>query len=109
MIRRPPRSTLFPYTTLFRSAIVAVDGSGRLGVSASSARFKQDIADMADASDALLALRPVTFHYKPEIDPKGTSQFGLIAEEVANVNPDLVVRDEKNKIFSVRYEAVNAM
>src|SRR5256885_4078700 len=71
MIRRPPRSTLFPYTTLFRSAIVAVDGSGRLGVSASSARFKQDIADMADASDALLALRPVTFHYKPQIDPKG--------------------------------------
>jgi Skp family chaperone for outer membrane proteins len=62
---------------------------------------------MDKASDAILALKPVTFHYKS--DHTGTPQFGLIAEEVAKVNPDLVVRDEKSEIYTVRYEAVNAM
>src|SRR5207245_9875331 len=57
----------------------------------------------------ILALRPVTFCYKKEIDPAGTSQFGLVAEEVDQVNPDLVVRDKEGKPYTVRYEAVNAM
>jgi hypothetical protein len=64
---------------------------------------------MGQASDLILALRPVTFRYKPELDPKGTPQFGLIAEEVNKVDPDLVLRDDKNQIYTVRYEAINAM
>ena len=64
---------------------------------------------MDAASEALLALRPVTFRYRPELDKAGIPQYGLIAEEVAEVNPDLVLRDEKGEIYSVRYEAVNAM
>ncbi len=64
---------------------------------------------MGDASDILLALRPVTFEYKPDVDPKGIPQFGLVAEEVEKVNPDLVARDDQGKPYSVRYEAVNAM
>ena len=64
---------------------------------------------MGDASEALLALRPVTFHYKPELDKTGIPQFGLVAEEVAKVNPDLVTHDAKGKLSTVRYEAVNAM
>ena len=88
---------------------VFVDANGRLGTATSSERFKKDIADMAAASEALLALRPVTFRYKPELDQAGIPQYGLVAEEVAKVNPDLVVRDEKGEIYTVRYEAVNAM
>ena len=64
---------------------------------------------MDKASEAILALKPVTFRYKEEIDPDGIPQFGLIAEEVEKVNPDLVARDEKRKPMTVRYEAVNAM
>src|SRR6266566_7476079 len=64
---------------------------------------------MGAASEALLALRPITFHYKPELDKTCTPQFGLVAEEVAKVNPDLVVRDAKGELTTVRYEAVNAM
>ena len=64
---------------------------------------------MSKASEAILALKPVTFRYKKEIDPAGTSQFGLVAEEVEEVNPDLVVRDKQGKPYSVRYEQVNAM
>jgi hypothetical protein len=86
-----------------------VDNDGKLGVFLSARRFKTDIADMAAASDALLALRPVTFHYKPELDKTGIPQFGLVAEEVAEVNPDLVTHDAKGDISTVRYEAVNAM
>ena len=81
--------------------------SGQLGVAPSSRRFKKEIKLMESASEAILALKPVTFHYKN--DSTGTSQFGLIAEEVAEVNPALVVRDEKGEIYTVRYEAVNAM
>ncbi len=62
---------------------------------------------MDQTSEAILGLKPVTFHYKS--DSTGTPQFGLIAEEVAKVNPDLVVRDENGEIYTVRYEAVNAM
>ena len=81
--------------------------TGQLGTVASSERFKKDVATMDKASEAILSLRPVTFHYRT--DTKGTPQFGLIAEEVAEVNPDLVVRDANGDIYSVRYEAVNAM
>ncbi|PYX10295.1 MAG: hypothetical protein DMG85_08150 [Acidobacteria bacterium] len=86
-----------------------VDNDGKLGVFLSARRFKTDIADMAAASEALLALRPVTFHYKPELDKLGIPQFGLVAEEVAKVNPDLVTHDAKGDIYTVRYEAVNVM
>jgi hypothetical protein len=86
-----------------------VDNDGKLGVFLSARRFKTDIADMGPASEALLALRPVTFHYKPELDKTGIPQFGLIAEEVAKVNPDLVTHDAKGELSTVRYEAVNAM
>src|SRR5207244_5582961 len=74
---------------------------------ASSRRFKREIKPMDQTSQAILGLKPVTFQYKS--DPSGAAQFGLIAEEVAEVNPDLVVRDAKGEIYSVRYEAVNAM
>jgi hypothetical protein len=86
---------------------VVVDGNGQLGTVASAARFKKEIRRMDKASEAILALKPVSFQYKS--DTKGTPQFGLIAEEVAKVNPDLVVRDRNGEIYSVRYEAVNAM
>ena len=86
-----------------------VDNDGKLGVFLSARRFKTDITDMNNASEALLALRPVTFHYKPELDKAGIPQFGLIAEEVEAANPDLVVHDKEGKISTVRYEAVNAM
>jgi hypothetical protein len=84
-----------------------VDGNGQLGTATSSVRFKKNIEPMENASEAILALKPVSFQYKS--DSEGTPQFGLIAEEVAKVNPDLVVRDRKGEIYSVRYEAVNAM
>jgi len=64
---------------------------------------------MGDASDILLVIRPVTFEYKPDVDPKGVSQFGLVAEDVEKLNPDLVARDADGKAYTVRYEAVNAM
>jgi Chaperone of endosialidase/Collagen triple helix repeat (20 copies) len=88
---------------------VSVDSNGTLGVIVSSRRFKEEINPMDEASEAILSLRPVTFRYKPEIDSKGAPQFGLVAEEVERVNPDLVVRDPEGKAFTVRYEAVNAM
>ena len=86
---------------------VLIDSDGQLGTLSSSRRFKKEIKAMDKASEAILALEPVTFHYKG--DNTSTPQFGLIAEEVAEVNPDLVVRDADGKIYSVRYEAVNAM
>jgi hypothetical protein len=86
-----------------------VDNDGKLGVFLSARRFKTDIADMGNASEALLALRPVTFHYKPELDKTCIPQFGLVAEEVAEVNPDLVTHDAKGELSTVRYEVVNAM
>ena len=88
---------------------VIVTTDGFLGVATSSARFKDVIKPMDKASEAILALRPVTFHYKKEIDPKGIPQFGLVAEDVENVNRDLVVRDKEGKPYSVRYDQVNAM
>jgi hypothetical protein len=88
---------------------VVVDENGHLGTSGSSERFKENIKNMDDASDALLSLRPVTFQYKPIMDPRGTKQFGLVAEEVEKVAPDLVARDAKGRVFTVRYDAINAM
>ncbi len=88
---------------------VRVNQNGRLGIEPSSKRFKEGIKPMDKASGVLLALRPVTFHYKPEIDPEGIPQFGLVAEEVEKVNPDLVVRDKEGKPYTVRYDQVNAM
>ena len=89
------------------TAPVIVSADGQLGTIASSERFKKDIATMEKASEAILSLRPVTFHYKT--DTKGTPQFGLIAEEVAKVNPALVLPDKEGKPYTVRYDAVNAM
>jgi hypothetical protein len=86
-----------------------VDANGKLGTTPSSARFKQNIKPIAKASEAILALEPVTFHYKKELDPEGITQFGLVAEQVEKVNPDLVARDRDGKPYTVRYEAVNAM
>jgi Chaperone of endosialidase len=88
---------------------VVVGWQGKLGVMMSSARFKEAIKPMDKASEAILALKPVTFHYKKEVDPDGIPQFGLVAEQVAKVNPDLVARDEDGKAYTVRYDAVNAM
>jgi hypothetical protein len=88
---------------------VVVDANGQLGTAMSSSRFKTQIKPMDDSSKAILALKPVTFRYKHEIDPKGIPQFGLVAEEVEKVNPDLVSRDRDGKPYTVRYEAVNAM
>ena len=88
---------------------VVISGNGQLGVAPSSQRFKEEIKPMGAASEVILALKPVTFRYKKEIDPDRTPEFGLVAEEVEKVNPDLVARDEQGKPFTVRYEAVNAM
>ena len=90
-------------------AAVKVNANGQLGVPPSSERFKAEIKPMDKASEAILALKPVTFRYKHEIDPNGIPQFGLVAEQVAKVNPALVDRDGKGEIYTVRYEAVNAM
>ena len=101
-------SNVFGVTTQSgTTAPVFVSDPGQLGTVASSERFKKDIATMQKASEAILALRPVTFHYKS--DAKETPQFGLVAEEVAKVNPALVLPDKEGKPYTVRYDAVNAM
>ena len=88
---------------------VRVNQNGRLGIEPSSKRFKDEIKPMDRASEAILALKPVTFRYKKEMDADDVPQFGLVAEDVEKVNPDLVVRDADGKPYTVRYEAVNAM
>ena len=88
---------------------VFVNPDNKLGTIMSSRRFKEDIKPMDKASEAILALQPVTFRYKKDFDPTGTAQFGLVAEDVAKVDPGLVVRDKEGKPYSVRYEQVNAM
>jgi hypothetical protein len=101
-------SNVYAATTLSGTTLpVVVSDGGQLGTASSSQRFKKEIKPMDTASDAILSLRPVTFHYKT--DTKGTPQFGLIAEEVAKVNPALVIPDKEGKPYTVRYEAVNAM
>ena len=81
----------------------------QLGTLQSSARYKEDIKRMENESEAVLALNPVTFRYKKKLDPERVLHFGLIAEEVEKVNPDLVLRGEEGKVMTVRYEAVNAI
>ena len=88
---------------------VHVNGSGQLGIVPSSERFKVAIKPMDKSSEAILNLKPVSFHYKQDLDPDKIPQFGLIAEQVERVNPDLVVRDAEGKVMTVRYDAVNAM
>jgi hypothetical protein len=88
---------------------VIIDNNGHLGTVVSSERYKDAIKPMDKASEAILALKPVTFHYKHELDPDGIPQFGLVAEQVEKVNPDLVARDADGKAYTVRYDAVNAM
>jgi uncharacterized coiled-coil protein SlyX len=92
-----------------RGVPVFINANGQLGTVTSSARFKDEIRPMDKTSEAILALKPVTFHYKKELDPERIPQFGLVAEEVEKVNPDLVVRDDQGKVYTVRYDAVNAM
>ena len=88
---------------------VIVDSNGHLGTVTSSARYKEQIQPMKDASEAILSLKPVTFRYKRELDPEAIPQFGLVAEDVAKVDSDLVAKDDEGKPYIVRYEAVNAM
>ncbi len=88
---------------------VMINSNGQLGTMVSSERFKDAIEPMDKASESILALKPVTFRYKPELDPHAIPQFGLVAEQVEKVNPDLVARDAQGKPYTVRYEAVNAM
>jgi hypothetical protein len=88
---------------------VMIDSTGKLGTLVSSARFKEAIKPMDKSSEGILALYAVTFRHKHDLDPNGIPQFGLVAEQVEKVNPDLVVRDEDGKVNIVRYEAVNAM
>jgi Chaperone of endosialidase len=97
------------FGTAVSGSTVVVNSTGKLGVATSSARFKQNIKPMDKASEAILALKPVSFRYKKEIDQDSTQQFGLIAEEVEKVNPQLVGRDENGRVNTVRYDAVNAM
>ncbi len=90
-------------------AAVFVDSNGKLGTMTASTRFIDEIKPMDGASEAILTLKPVSFRYKHEIDPKNIRQFGFVAEEVEKVNPNLVGRDEQGKVYSVRYDALNAM
>jgi hypothetical protein len=95
--------------TAVSGTAVMISSSGQLGVAPSSVRFKEEIKPMDEASESILALKPVTFRYNKEIDPHCTPQFGLVAEDVEKVNPGLVVRDTDGKPYTVRYDAVNAM
>ncbi len=96
-------------TTSSAGIAVFVNSDGKLGTATFSKRFKEDIKSMDRASEALFSLKPVAFRYNKEIDPAGISQFGLVAEDVEKVNPNLVVRDKEGNPYSVRYDQVNAM
>ena len=96
-------------TTVAGGIGVIIDGKGHLGTATSSARFKDEIKPMDKASEAIFGLKPVTFRYKHELDPENIPEFGLVAEQVEKINPDLVARDDEGKPYTVRYEAVNAM
>jgi hypothetical protein len=96
-------------TTSPGGVAVFIDGNGQLGTATSSRRFKEDIREISEESDGLMRLRPVAFRYKPQIDPTGLAQYGLIAEEVADVYPDLVVYDREGRPETVRYHLVNAL
>jgi Chaperone of endosialidase len=118
-IRIADNTSLFPAAQCFIGGIAGVNEgapmtavfintvTGQLGTNPSSARFKKDIAPMGKTSEAIFSLRPVTFHLKD--DNTSTPSFGLIAEEVAKVNPDLIIVDKEGKPLTVRYEQINAM
>ncbi len=91
------------------AAVFVVGEGGKLGTMTSSARFKDEIKPMDKASEVILALKPVSFRYKKEVDPQRVAQFGLVAEDVEKINPDLVIRDAQGRPQTVRYEQVNAM
>jgi hypothetical protein len=97
------------YVSVATERAVYVTSDNRIGTLSSSQRYKDEITSMEKASEAIHSLRPVSFRYKKEVDPKRVLSFGLIAEEVAKVNPDLVTQDHEGKPETVRYEAVNAM
>ena len=97
------------YASVASGRAVYVNADNKIGTLSSSQRYKDEIRPMAKASEAILSLRPVSFRYGKEVDPTRTLSFGLIAEEVAKVDPDLVTRDRGGKPETVRYEAVNAM
>jgi hypothetical protein len=97
------------YFSVASGRAVYVNSDNKIGTLVSSRRFKDEIKPMDKASEAILALKPVTFRYKKEIEPNGAIMFGLIAEEVEKVDPDLVTRNDKGEAEAVRYEAVNAM
>jgi trimeric autotransporter adhesin len=96
-------------TTIAGGVGVIIDTQGHLGTVVSSERFKDKIRPMDKASEAILSLHPVTFRYRQDLDPDAIPQFGLVAEQVEKIDPDLVARDEEGKPYTVRYEAVNAM
>ncbi len=97
------------YSSVASGRPVYVNSDNKIGTLVSSRRFKEQIKPMDKASEAILALKPVTFHYKKDIEPNGGIMFGLVAEDVEKVAPDLVTRNEKGEAETVRYEAVNAM
>src|SRR6478752_2919682 len=97
------------YTTVANGRAVYVNADNKIGTLSSSRRFKHDIQPMDKSSETLFALKPVTFRYKKDADPSQALSFGLIAEDVAQVSPELITRDEEGKPQTVRYEAVNAM
>jgi uncharacterized coiled-coil protein SlyX len=97
------------YTTVANGRAVYVNADNKIGTLSSSRRFKHDIQPMDRSSETLFALKPVTFRYKKDADPSQALSFGLIAEDVAQVSPELITRDEEGKPQTVRYEAVNAM
>jgi hypothetical protein len=88
---------------------VIVNAGGRLGTTTSSRRFKEDIRDIGAESDGLMSLRPVAFRYKHEIDPSGLAQYGLIAEEVAEIYPELVVYDAEGRPETIRYQLLDPL
>jgi hypothetical protein len=97
------------YSAVASARLVYINSDNKIGTLVSSRRFKEEIKPMDKASEAILALKPVSFHYKKDIEPNGAIMFGLIAEDVEKVNPDLVTRNDKGEPETVRYEAVNAM
>ena len=97
------------YESVATDRAVYVTADNRIGTLSSSRRYKEEITPMNQASETLFALRPVTFRYKKAIDPARVLSFGLIAEEVAEISPELITRDKEGKPQTVRYEAVNAM
>jgi Chaperone of endosialidase len=97
------------YSSVATARQVYVNSDNKMGTLSSSRRYKEDVKPMDTASETLFALKPVTFRYKKEIDRSRALSFGLIAEEVAHISPDLITRDEEGQPQTVRYEAINAM